>query len=91
VGQKRGLSAALLETQDKSSELFVSCHKVIQAAGGALLDPAKQAGAVRGDVTLSEILKLANGIGLATEKLPDRAEQAERLLTIVLEGLVTRA
>ena len=39
------------------------------------------------DVTLSEIFKLVHGIGLATDQLPDRVEQADRLLTIVLDGL----
>jgi AcrR family transcriptional regulator len=87
LGQKRGLSAALLATQDKTSELFVSCHKAIYAAGEQLLDAAKHAGAVRADLTFSEILKLVNGIGLATEQLPDRAEVADRLLTIVLDGM----
>jgi AcrR family transcriptional regulator len=87
LGEKRGLAAALLATQDKTSELFVSCHKAIHAAGGRLLDEAKNAGAVRPDVTLSEILKLVNGIGMSTEQLPDRADVAERLLSIVLDGL----
>jgi AcrR family transcriptional regulator len=87
LGEKRGLAAALLATQDKTSELFVSCHKAIHAAGGRLLHEAKNAGAVRPDVTLSEILKLVNGIGMSTEQLPDRADVAERLLSIVLDGL----
>jgi AcrR family transcriptional regulator len=87
LGQKRGLSAALLATQDKMSELFVSCHKAIYAAGEQLLGAAKQSGAVREDLTLAEILKLINGIGLATEQLPElRTETAERLLSIVLDG-----
>ena len=38
-------------------------------------------------MTLSEIFKLVHGIGLATDQLPDRVEQADRLLTIVLDGL----
>jgi AcrR family transcriptional regulator len=87
LGEKRGLAAALLATQDKTSELFVSCHNAIHAAGGRLLDEAKHAGAVRQDVTLSEILKLVNGISLSTEQLQDRTEVAERLLAIVLDGL----
>jgi AcrR family transcriptional regulator len=90
LGEKRGLSAALLATQDKMSELFVSCHQAIYAAGEQLLAAAKQAGAVRDDLTLAEILRLVNGIGLATEKLPDRAEAAGRLLALVLDGLRSR-
>jgi AcrR family transcriptional regulator len=90
LGEKRGLSAALLTTQDKSSELFTSCHDALYAAGGKLLEEARATGWIRPDVTLVEILKLVNGIGLTTEQLADRAEQAEqaeRLLGIVLDGL----
>jgi AcrR family transcriptional regulator len=87
LGTKRGLGAALMSTMDKSDELFVSAHKAIHATGNRLLDAAKEADMVRQDITLAEILKLINGIGLATEQLPDRAQQADRLLTIVLDGL----
>ena len=87
LGTKRGLAAALLTTMDKSDELFVSTHEVMYATGNRLLDAAKEARAVREDVTLSEIFKLVHGIGLATDQLPDRVEQADRLLTIVLDGL----
>jgi AcrR family transcriptional regulator len=84
---KRGLGAALLSTMDKSDELFVSSHKAIHATGNRLLDAAKASGDIRHDVDLTDILKLINGIGLATEQLPDHAEQAERLLVIVMDGL----
>jgi AcrR family transcriptional regulator len=87
LGGKRGLAAALMATQDKSSELFVGCHQAIHMVGGLLLDNAKRVGAVRPDVSLSEVLRLINAIGLATEQQPDRAEQAGRLVTIVLDGL----
>lgn len=87
LGTKRGIAAALLSTMDKSDELFVSTHQAIYATGNRLLAAAKAAGKVREDIELAEILKLINGIGLATEQLPDQAEQAHRLLTIVLDGL----
>jgi len=87
LGTKRGLSAALLSTLDKSAEIFVTTHKAIREAGETLLGNAIEAGAVRPDVTVADIFKLVNGIGLATEQLPDRADQAERLLAIVIAGL----
>ena len=89
-GRKRGLSAALMTTMDKSSELFVSTHKAITDAAGELLDRAKAAGVVREDVTVSDLLKLINGIGLCTERMPDREEQTGRLLSIVFDGLHPR-
>src|SRR5436190_1195395 len=84
--RERWLAAALMATQDKTSELFVGCHQAIHLVGGLLLDNAKRVGAVRPDVSLSEVLRLINAIGLATEQQPDRAEQAGRLVTIVLDG-----
>ena len=90
LGRKRGLSAALMTTMDKSSELFVSTHKAIADAAGELLDRAKAAGVVREDVTVSDLLKLINGIGLCTERMPDREEQTGRLLSIVFDGLHPR-
>jgi AcrR family transcriptional regulator len=89
LATKRGLSAALMSTLDKSSEIFVTTHKAIREAGSALLDKAVAAGTIRADINVSDILKLVNGIGLACETLPDRATQAEHLLTIVIAGLRT--
>ena len=87
LSTKRGLSAALMSTLDKSSELFVSTHKAIREAVGTLLDAAIADGTIRQDVNVGDILKLVNGIGLACETLPDRATQADHLLNIVIAGL----
>lgn len=90
LATKRGLSAALLSTLDKSAEIFVTTHQALRAAAGTLLDAAIAAGTIRADVNLSDILKLVNGIGIACETLPDRATQADHLLTIVIAGLRTQ-
>jgi AcrR family transcriptional regulator len=87
--EKRGLSGALLSTMDKSSELFVSTHQMLYDTAGPLLERAKEAGEIRPDVTLSDLFKLINGIGLSTERLDDGLEQADRLLSIVFDGLRT--
>jgi AcrR family transcriptional regulator len=87
--QKRGLSGALLSTMDKSAELFTSTHQMINDAAGPLLERAKEAGEMRPDVTLSDLLKLVNGIGLVTERLGDGSEEADRLLSILFDGLRT--
>ena len=87
LATKRGLSAALMSTLDKSSEVFTSTHKAIREAGGILIDKAIAAGEVRPDITVSDILKLVNGIGIACESHADREAQTDRLLTIVIAGL----
>ena len=87
LATKRGLSAALMSTLDKSSEIFVSTHKAIKEAASTLLDAAIATGKIRADVNVSDILKLVNGVGLACETMPDRSTQAAHLLSIVIAGL----
>jgi hypothetical protein len=52
-----------------------------------LLDRAKQQGAVRGEVDLSDLLKLANGIALASEQDSDAPDVSDRLLALAIGGL----
>jgi AcrR family transcriptional regulator len=81
---KRGLMQTLKAVIDRHSELFARCHERIREAGGYLLTRAQEAGAVRRDATVSDILKLTSALCVATEYDPD---DRERLLTIVLDGL----
>jgi AcrR family transcriptional regulator len=71
VSQKRGLAAALTE-EGRTSELFVQCHTMINATGATLLDRAKAAGAVREDLALGDLLKMAKAFALALR--PHRRE-----------------
>jgi AcrR family transcriptional regulator len=81
---QRGLVQTLKAVIDRHSELFASCHERIREAVGVLLTRAQDAGTVRRDATVSDILKLASGLCIATEFAPD---DRERLLTILLDGL----
>jgi AcrR family transcriptional regulator len=89
VSQKRGLAAALTE-EGRTSELFVQCHSMINATGAALLDRAKAAGAVRDDLALGDLLKMAKAFALAAETSPEGAALAERLLVLSMDGLRPR-
>jgi AcrR family transcriptional regulator len=89
VSQKRGLAAALTE-EGRTSELFVQCHTMINATGGALLDRAKAAGAVRDDLELGDLLKMAKAFALAAESSPEGPALAERLLVLSMDGLRPR-
>ncbi|MCT9931057.1 TetR/AcrR family transcriptional regulator [Planotetraspora sp. A-T 1434] len=84
---KRGLNSALVVTLGRDSELFSICRDVISRAGGTLLAKAQEAGAVRRDVEILDLLKLIHAIALATEKSP---ETADRLIMFVIEGLRPR-
>jgi AcrR family transcriptional regulator len=89
VSQKRGLAAALTD-EGRASELFAQCHGMINATGGELLDRAKEAGAVRDDVPLADVLKMAKAFAIAAEASPEGPALAERLLVLAMDGLRPR-
>lgn len=89
-GTKRSLTTALLETLDKESELLSSAGAVLRESTTALLDRAQQAGVARTDVKGTDVLRLAHGVSMAAEWAPGDPGQAERMLTLVIDGLLIR-
>ena len=89
VSQKRGLAGALTE-EGRTSEVFAQCHAMINATGGELLDRAKAAGAIRDDVALDDVLKMAKAFAIAGESSPEGPVLAERLLVLAMDGLRPR-
>ena len=89
VSQKRGLAAALTD-EGRASELFAECHAMINMTGAALLERAKEAGAVRSDVALGDVLKMAKAFANAAETSPEGPALAERLLVLAMDGLRPR-
>lgn len=83
----RGLSRALMAAPADETSGLARCSRPMREAGGALLARAQQAGAVRPEVTIGDLLQLTNGIALAAEESPDDPELADRLLTLTLTGL----
>lgn len=88
--QKRGLAAALTE-EGQTSEVFAQCHAMINATGSALIDRARSAGAIREDVSLDDVLKMAKAFAVAGETSPEGSALAERLLSLAMDGLRPRA
>jgi AcrR family transcriptional regulator len=83
----RGLSASVMITMlDERTDLFASC-RAMRAAGRALLTRAQEAGDIRPDVDPSELLLLVYGLAWATEQVPRGAEQTDRLLSLLVDGL----
>ena len=85
---KRGLASALIAARGRDSEVISSCSQVIRSTADRLLQRAQEAGAVRADLTAQDIMMLVHGVVVATERTP---EQADRLLSITLDGLRPRA
>jgi AcrR family transcriptional regulator len=89
VSEKRGLAAALSD-EGRAQSLFGECHAMINATGAALLDRAMDAGAVRPEVPLGDVLKMAKAFANAAETSPEGPALAERLLALSMDGLRPR-
>ena len=87
IKAKRGLGSAVKTMLSNDSETLAWCRDTMRAALRRLLTSAQEAGAVRADVDATEVLRLVHGVGIASEPVPD---QADRLLTLVLDGLRPR-
>lgn len=84
---KRSLSSALLATLDKDSELISTCSTLMRESAATLLTRAQQAGVVRPDADVKDLLRLTHAISMAVEREPADRGQADRLLGFVLDGL----
>ncbi|MFD8687368.1 TetR/AcrR family transcriptional regulator [Streptomyces sp. NPDC059651] len=84
----RGLGASLMRDADPT--LGETCHDMITNAGDALLTRAREAGAVRPGITITQLLKLVGAIALATEQDTDGPTEAELLLAIAIDGVRAR-
>ena len=84
LATKHALAHELLNYMDKDASLFKTCKASLFAAGEPLLVRAQEAGVVRPDVTIAEVIQMVMGIA----KIPaaDR-EQVEHILRIALDGL----
>ena len=84
IGTKRALAAELLNYMDQDAALFQVCRTSLFEAGEPLLKRAQEAGVVRSDVNIGEVIQMV--IGIAKIPAADR-EQTERILRVALDGL----
>jgi AcrR family transcriptional regulator len=84
VATKHALAHELLNYLGKDATLFKTCRESLFSAGEPLLTRAQEAGVVRPDVTIAEVIQMVMGIA----KIPgaDRS-QTEHILRIALDGL----
>ncbi len=86
---KRSLSSALVAMIGKDSELLSACSMTLRNCMQALLDRAQQAGAARADVTSADVFRLTHGLIIAMDANPSDPGQADRILSLVMGGLLT--
>jgi AcrR family transcriptional regulator len=84
LATKRALASELLNYMDHDSSLFQSCRTSLFAAGEPLLKRAQDAGVVRPDVTIADVIQMMAGIGKIPTSDP---AQLDHILRIALDGL----
>jgi AcrR family transcriptional regulator len=84
---KRNLTSAMVATLGKDSELLSKCSKLIRDSADSLLTRAQEAGVVRADVNHIDLIRLVHGVSMVAEYAPIDPGQADRMLTLILDGL----
>jgi len=86
VATKRALAlAATAGSDDRRSELFGGWHESMTSAAGPLLARARQDGAVRPGLTVTDLLALASAVALAGAT----ADHARQLLEVMRHGIAS--
>ena len=81
---KQALAEELFAIAERDASVFAGCRSMLHAAGEPLLRRAQDAGIVRPDVTIDEVIRMVGGIA----KIPtDEPEEIQRLLSVALDGL----
>ena len=84
---KRGLMGPLTTALGQDSDLFSSCKAMVKSTGGRLVQQAQDAGAIRKDVEITDVLTLASAIAHAGELTREGSDLSERLLAVAIDGL----
>jgi AcrR family transcriptional regulator len=84
IGTKRALAAELSNYLDPDAPLFQVCRTSLFEAGEPLLKSAQEAGVVRPDVSIGDVIQMVVGIAKMPSKDP---EQNEHILRVALDGL----
>jgi AcrR family transcriptional regulator len=85
---KRSMNRTLLEALGKESELFSTCGAMLRAASTQLVERAQQAGVVRPEIVPTDVLRLVHALVVAADAAPGDTGQADRMLSIVLAGIL---
>lgn len=87
----RGTSTVIIEAMSAEwadTGLGAAAAAICDALG-RLLDRAQRAGAIRTEIDPRDLLRLTNAIGVASECTPEPGAYADRMLTLLFDGLRT--
>ena len=83
-GDCRGLAASVMISALDRGEGEPTYCEALQQTGAALLARAQDAGEIRRDTDIDDLVRMVNAIGMATEESPERAD---RLFALMMDGL----
>jgi hypothetical protein len=82
------MGAAIMNAKHtEGTEIQIACVSM-REAGEVLLVRAQEAGEVRPDVEMVDVLRLMHGIVLANEQAPDQS-RVSRMFDVVIAGIHT--
>jgi AcrR family transcriptional regulator len=88
IATKQALAAELSNYLERDAALFTGCRALLFAAGDPLLKRAQEAGVVRPDVGIGDVIQMV----VAIAKIPtSEPGQTEQIVRIALDGLRYRA
>ena len=85
---KRSLNTALLTTLGKDSPMYSECSRLMRETTTTLVERAQEAGVARRDVLPADVMRLVHGLIMAENAAPGDEGQAERMLSLVVAGLI---
>jgi AcrR family transcriptional regulator len=88
IATKQALAAELLAYVDRDAEVFKTSRAALWGAGEPLLERAQEAGVVRPDIEIGEMIQMVIGIAKIPAADP---QQTARMVRIALDGLRYRA
>jgi AcrR family transcriptional regulator len=82
--EQHGFAVVLKDALARAPEIFAASKKEFNDATDRLINAARHAGAIRGDIPTRDILRMAHGITVASKTEP---ESRERMITVMFDGL----
>lgn len=87
IATKQALADELFAIADHNIEVFANCRAALNTAGEPLLQRAQDAGTVRADTNIQDIIRMVAGIAKMPSAEPG---EVERVLDLALDGLRPR-
>jgi AcrR family transcriptional regulator len=86
---KRSLNTSLAATLGKDSQIYSECSQMLRDNTAVMVERAQAAGIARRDVQPTDVMRLVHGLIMIENAAPGDEGQAERMLSLVVAGLLT--